>query len=93
MPGAELGDFFEHHAQKDYEAALADCGRALEAFPGNALILYNVACAQSLLGRDDEALATLRTAVEAHPRFKDNAREDDDFASLREDPRFVELVS
>lgn len=92
-PGGELGDFFEHHGQKDYEAALADCERALEKFPGNALILYNVACVQSLLGRGDEALATLRTSVDAHPRFKDNAREDEDFASLRDNPRFVELVS
>ena len=91
-PGGELGDFFEHHAAKDYEAALADCHAALEKFPGNALILYNIACAQSLLGRGAEALATLRTAVEAHPKFKENAREDEDFASLREDPRFVELV-
>jgi mannose-6-phosphate isomerase-like protein (cupin superfamily) len=91
-PGGELGDFFQHHAAKEYEAALADCEAALEKFPGNALLLYNVACVQSLLGRGDEAIATLRTSVEAHPRFRDNAREDEDFAPLREDPRFVELV-
>jgi mannose-6-phosphate isomerase-like protein (cupin superfamily) len=91
-PGGELGDFFELYNAKDYEGALAACHEALEKFPGNALILYDVACMESLLGRGEEALATLRTAIEAHPRFKDNAREDDDFASLREDPRFVELI-
>lgn len=91
-PGAELFDFFEHYNQQDYEGALAACHVALEKFPGNALILYNVACMESMLGRGDEALETLRTSVEGWPRFKENARQDDDFASLREDPKFLELV-
>jgi tetratricopeptide (TPR) repeat protein len=91
-PGAELYDFFERSNQQDYEGALAACHVALEKFPGNALILYNVACMQSMLGRGDEALATLGTAIDKWPRFKENAQGDDDFASLREDPRFLELV-
>jgi tetratricopeptide (TPR) repeat protein len=91
-PGAEMFEFFEHYNEKDYEGALAACYVALEKFPGNALILYNVACMESMLGRADEALGTLGTAVEKWPRFKENAQKDDDFASLREDPRFVELV-
>ena len=92
-PGAELYDFFEHYNEQDYEGALAACRVALEKYPGNALILYNTACMQSLLGDGAEALTTLATAVEKWPRFKENARKDDDFASLREDPRFLELVS
>jgi tetratricopeptide (TPR) repeat protein len=91
-PGAELSDFFEHYNQQDYEGALAACYVALEKFPGNALILYNIACMQSLLGRGDDALETLRTSVEAWPQFKENAQKDDDFASLREDQRFLDLV-
>jgi tetratricopeptide (TPR) repeat protein len=91
-PGGELSDFFERYNEKDYEGALAACHTALEKFPGNALILYNVACLQSLLGRGDEALETLRTALEGWPQFKENAQADDDFASLREDSRFLELV-
>jgi tetratricopeptide (TPR) repeat protein len=91
-PGAELFDFFENYNAKDYEGALAACHVALEKYPGNALILYNIACMQSLLGRGDEALETLRTAVDGWPKFKENAQKDDDFTSLREDPRFLELV-
>jgi hypothetical protein len=91
-PGAELFDFFERYNEKDYEGALAACHVALDKFPGNALILYNIACTQSLLGRGDEALATLGESVAKWPRFKENAREDDDFALLREDPRFVALI-
>jgi tetratricopeptide (TPR) repeat protein len=91
-PGAELHDFFEHYNAKDYEGALAACHVALEKYPGNALILYNIACMQSMLGRGDESLATLGEAVEGWPKFKENAQKDDDFAPIREDARFVELV-
>ena len=91
-PGAHLADFFEHYNAKDYEGALAECHVVLEKFPGNALVFYNIACMQSLLGRSDEALDTLRTAVESWPKFKENAQKDDDFAPLRKDPRFLELV-
>jgi hypothetical protein len=91
-PGGELVDFFERYNAKDYEGALAACHIVLDKFPGNALILYNIACMQSMLGRGDEALETLGTAVKKWPQFKENAQKDDDFASLREDPRFVELV-
>lgn len=91
-PGAELYDFFVHYNDQDYEGALAECQVALEKFPGNALITYNIACMESLLGRGDEALETLGRAIEGWPKFKENAREDDDFAPLREDPRFLELI-
>jgi len=91
-PGGELFDFFEHYNKEDYEGALAACHVALEKFPGNALVLYNIACMQSMLGRGDEALETLRASVDKWPQFKENAQKDDDFASLREDQRFLELV-
>lgn len=92
-PGAELYDFFEHYKQEDWEGALAACHLALEKHPGNALILYNIACMESMLGRREEALATLGESVEKWPKFRENARADDDFASIREDARFTELVA
>lgn len=91
-PGAELFDFFERYNSEDWEGALAACHVALDKHPGNALILYNIACMEAKLGRGDDALATLGESVEKWPRFKENAREDDDFASLRDDKRFLELV-
>lgn len=91
-PGAELYDFFQRYNEQDWAGALAACRVALEKHPGNALILYNIACMQSMLGRGEEALVTLSESVEKWPKFKENARADDDFASLREDSRFVALV-
>ena len=83
---------FRLHGEKDYDGAMAICRGALETYPGNAFILYNVACLENLLDRPDDALATLATALERWPAYKETAREDEDFASLREDPRFIELV-
>jgi tetratricopeptide (TPR) repeat protein len=92
-PGASLREFFRLHGEKDYEGAMTECEKALETYPGNALILYNIACLENLLGRPDEALATLETAIAGWPEYKNNAREDEDFATLRDDPRFTEVIA
>jgi hypothetical protein len=65
----------------------------LDAYPGNGLALYNMACAEALLGETDDALAHLREAIEAAPRLRETAQTDDDFASLRGDERFEGLVA
>jgi tetratricopeptide (TPR) repeat protein len=92
-PGASLGDFFKLHGEKDYDGAMAECNKALAKYPGNALVLYNIACLQNLQGKPDEALATLQTAVDSWPAYKEYATKDEDFASLYDDPRFKELVA
>jgi tetratricopeptide (TPR) repeat protein len=51
-------------------------------------VLYNLACAEARFGRADDALEHLRQAVELEPRFLDNARDDGDLESIREDERF-----
>ena len=57
------------------------------------MILYNVACLQSLLGRPEEALEPLAEALAAWPDYKEQAAADDDLAPLRDDPRFQALVA
>jgi tetratricopeptide (TPR) repeat protein len=61
---------------------------ALERHPGNSNVLYNLACFESLAGRPDDALAHLSEAIELDPRMREWARTDEDFAAIREDPRF-----
>lgn len=91
-PAASATGFWDAYRAEDYAAALETTKRALETYPGNAYLLYNVACMESLLGNDEAALTALAESVAKWERYKEQAREDDDFASLREDPRFVELV-
>ena len=85
--------FFDAYEAKDYAAALEATNRGLAAYPGNALLLYNVACMSALLGDRETTLTALAESVSKWEPYKELAREDDDFASLRDDPKFVELVA
>jgi hypothetical protein len=91
-PAASQEGFWEAYLAGDYAAALEATKRGLETYPGNAHLLYNVACMEALLGNGDVALTTLAESVAQWEPYKEQARKDDDFVSLREDPRFLELV-
>jgi hypothetical protein len=60
--------------------------------PSEALVLFNIACCEARLGRTDDAVGHLRDAFAADKRVVENARSDEDLDSLREDPRFTDLV-
>ena len=92
-PGEAIVEFFRLHGLEDYEGALAVCREALEEYPGNAMILYNIACAQALLGHPDEAIGSLQESLAAWPAYKGLATADDDLTALRGDKRFKALVA
>jgi len=68
----------------DYEAAAAVLERALALHPGNANILYNLACCEALAGRLDEARAHLLAAADGDPRVREWAVRDPDLDSVRD---------
>jgi tetratricopeptide (TPR) repeat protein len=76
---------------KRYDEAKELLREGLELHPGNASLLYNLACAEALLGEKDAALEHLADAVK-NPRFREFAKTDSDFDSLRGDSRFEALV-
>ncbi len=53
---------------------------------------YNLACARARQGRGDEALDLLEEVLSTRADMKQSAAEDPDFTTLRDDPRFQELV-
>jgi hypothetical protein len=57
---------------------------ANERFPDHAGVVYSTACWLALAGRDDEALESLRRAVELEPRAREWAASDDDLVSIRD---------
>jgi tetratricopeptide (TPR) repeat protein len=76
----------------DYEEG-ADRAQALIAGdPPFGGLYYNTACFEARAGRIDAALAHLRRAVELSPQLAELAREDEDFASLRDQAAFAEIV-
>ena len=54
--------------------------------------LYNLACFEALGGRREDAITHVVRAIEAAPRFAKWAKEDTDFDSIRDDPRFTEAL-
>ena len=67
----------------DPEAAMRLMDEANELFPDNPGVVYSTACWLALAGRDDEALETLRRAIELEPRAREWAATDDDLVSVR----------
>ena len=76
----------------DFETALERVQQVLAREPNDVLSLFNAACFEARLGRTDDALEHLRLAIEADKRAIEQARGDEDFDSIREDPRFKKLV-
>jgi TolA-binding protein len=75
-----------------FESAIDFFKRALKSQPHQPHILYSLAAAQVRSGDADEGLRTLERAVEARELNRSHARNDPDFASLRGDSRFQDLV-
>jgi tetratricopeptide (TPR) repeat protein len=66
--------------------------RLVQLRPNDALAHYNLACSYALLKRPDQALKSLRRAVELGYRDFRYMREDRDLDSIRHDPRFRQLM-
>ena len=80
--------------EQRYADALEAVRSALEHVPDHAGLHYNYACFATLSGdTGDDTFAHLRRSVELLPRFREDARRDDDLATVRDDPRFEQALS
>ena len=66
--------------------------RLVQLRPVDALAHYNLACSYALLKRPDQAIKTLRRAIELGYRDFRYMREDRDLDAIRHDPRFRQLL-
>ena len=98
--GVDWGEAWPFHRQsmiaydeQRYGDAQEAVRAALEHMPDHAGLHYNYACFATLAGdTGDEMFGHLRRSVELLPRFRDDARRDDDLATVRDDPRFDEAL-
>ena len=79
---AALGPTAEAHEVLD---------EAARRFPNDTGIPYDRACLHALAGEREQALASLRRAIELEPSAREWAAADEDLASLREDAEFDTL--
>lgn len=69
----------------DAEGALALMHEALAERPDDPSLLYHLACIQGRTGRSEDALESIRRAIELRPELAERAREDDDLAAIRDE--------
>jgi len=103
--GAKPGEVFEPSgwewtfagtsllAQGDEEGARRELAAGIETYPDAWQGYYNLACVEARLGNTDEALAQLERAAGFEPQAVAKwAQEDEDFAAIKDDPRFLALT-
>ena len=83
----------EAYGEERYADAVEAVRGGLARVPDHAGLHYNYACFSTLAGETgDDTFAHLRRSVELLPRFREDARRDDDLAAVRDDPRFEEAL-
>ena len=75
-----------------YDEAADRGSELVAAHPGYAMATYNVACAESLAGRKNDAIEHLRLAIEGNEQFREYAAGDSDFDAIRDEAGFKELI-
>jgi tetratricopeptide (TPR) repeat protein len=66
-----------------FDEAIALMKEGLRERPGNASLLYNLACGEARAGRAEAATAHLGEAITVEPGYAERARTDPDFESIR----------
>lgn len=75
-----------------YEEAREQFNLILAAYPKADFAYYGLALLDAMTGRMQDCLRNLGQAIELNPRNRLQARVDNDFQSMSDDPRFTELL-
>ena len=76
----------------DYDEAREGFYAILAAHPEADYAFYGLALLDAITGRTQDCLGNLARAIELNPRNRLQARVDNDFQSMVDDPRFTELL-
>jgi tetratricopeptide (TPR) repeat protein len=76
----------------EFGKAIEFLTKAQKMAPKLEHIRYALASAHALQGNTDQALVNLKTSIDLRPANRVQARNDEDFSRLAQDPRFKELL-
>ncbi len=76
-----------------YEDGLRADREMVRLAPQSATAWYNLACSLALTARPDDAFAALEKAIALGYDDADWMRDDEDFAPIKQDPRFARLLA
>jgi hypothetical protein len=86
---APLRPLYDNGEHAELRARLQD---VIAANPQYPMLVYNLACSESLSGHTADATDHLRSAVGASEKLRADAREDSDFDPIRDEPSFKALI-
>ena len=75
-----------------FEEAREQFNGILAAYPNADYAFYGLALLDSMTGHAQDCLGNLARAIDLNPRNRLQARVDNDFQSMVDDPRFTELL-
>jgi tetratricopeptide (TPR) repeat protein len=75
-----------------YEEAREQFDSILTAYPAADYAFYGLALLDAVTGRAQDCLLNIARAIELNPKNRIQARVDNDFQSMADDPRFTELL-
>ncbi len=81
-------EFLRYFETKEYDRAIEVLEERNREEPDSANVLYNLACAEALTGRHENALAHLNRSISIDASFRAFAQTDSDLDAIRADPRF-----
>ena len=82
---SQLNTGYYEEAREQFNLILAD-------YPGADFAFYGLALLDAMTGRTQDCLRNLGQAIELNNRNRLQARVDNDFQSMADDPRFTELL-
>ena len=81
------------HEPGEYAQGVELLREVLGRYGEDPVLLYDLACFESLAGDTEEALAHVARSLELDPQLRPGVAADSDFEALRQDPRFQSAVS
>lgn len=77
---------------REFDQALQYLSKSDKMIPNQEYVHYALAAAYGLQGDPDHAFSHLETAIKLRPQNRLQARQDEDFQVLADDPRFGQLL-
>jgi len=86
-----IGDLYTKRGL--FEEGLRVDERLVQLRPDDEIVLYNLACSYSLMNRVNEALRTIKKAINCGYEDFEHMESDDDLLNLKKDSRFIRYFS
>ncbi|MHA1110325.1 MAG: SagB family peptide dehydrogenase [Promethearchaeota archaeon] len=76
----------------DKEKAREVFEKVLTMEPDDVNTMYNLSCVHATLNNLEESIKWLKKAIEVNPRYREYAKEDEDFTNIRDNEEFKKLI-